>query len=302
MRISEVQNDLIKIEGVNFMKKNRIILVGIIILIGVISFMFYFSQGLKRRYESEVKEGIEKYKVENTALLTEDDMKGLPEPVKNYIRHVGAVGKPKIWNVRAEFDGKMKQDENKGWMQTYVTQYNFFENPVRMFYIYARMFGIPVYGLHAYKEEKGTMLIKAAGIVPVVNSKGSEMNASDTVTLFNDMCMFAPASLIDNRISWETVDARKVKATFENGPNKISAELFFNDKSELINFISNDRYMTISGGYKKLKWSTPVKEYKKLGEYNLISNASAVWQLEGREFKYAEFDLKSIEYNCSELK
>jgi len=60
--------------------------------------------------------------------------------------------------------------------------------------------------------------------------------------IFNDMCLFAPASLVDSRISWEEVDAFIVKATFINGGNKVSAELYFNEKGELVNFISNDRY------------------------------------------------------------
>lgn len=57
--------------------------------------------------------------------------------------------------------------------------------------------------------------------------------------------------------------------------------------------------MTVSGGYKKLKWSTPIHAYKKIGDYVFPSKASAIWQFEGREFKYGEFDVKEVEYNCT---
>jgi hypothetical protein len=32
-------------------------------------------------------------------------------------------------------------------------------------------------------------------------------------SLFNDMCLFAPATLIDPAMEWEPVDAQKVRAT-----------------------------------------------------------------------------------------
>lgn len=283
------------------MKKGRVYLVGIIVLIGVLGTMFNFSQGLKRTFESEVKADIARYKVENPEPVLESDIGKLPDLVKKYLDYVGVMGKSKIWNVRIDCDGRLKQDENKDWIPTSSLQYNFFERPIRMFYMDAKMLGMPVYGIHSYKEEKGTMLVKALGLIPVVDAKGPEMNASDTVTLFNDMCLFAPAALIDSRISWEEVNASTVKATLLNGGNKVSAELCFNEKGELVNFISKDRYMTVPGGYKKYEWSTPITGYKKIGDHLLPSNASAIWQLEGREFKYAEFNVKEVRYNCIEF-
>ena len=38
------------------------------------------------------------------------------------------------------------------------------------------------------------MRVKAAALVSVAEASGPEMDQSETVTLFNDMCMFAPAS------------------------------------------------------------------------------------------------------------
>lgn len=263
--------------------------------------MFYFPQGLKRKYEAEVKNGISKYLVERPELLTEPDIALLPKPLQKYLHYVNVVGKPKIWNVRAIFQGKMKFDENKKWMNIKAKQYNFFQSPTRIFYIEG-MLGVPIYGLHTYKEENGKMLIKLAGLITVADAKGPEATVSDTVTLFNDMCVFAPAALVQGNISWELLDELTVKGTFTNGGNMISAKLRFNEQGQLVNFISNDRYMYKSNGYQRLLWSTPIKEYKKYGDFMLPANASAVWHLPGREFKYAEFDLKEVEYNCALLK
>ena len=56
------------------------------------------------------------------------------------------------------------------------------------------------------------------------------MNKAETVTVFNDMCLLAPATLIDKRIEWVPVDSVSAKATFTNGPNKITATLYFNEQ------------------------------------------------------------------------
>jgi hypothetical protein len=91
------------------------------------------------------------------------------------------------------------------------------------------------------------MEIKIAGLFRVVDAKGFEMNRGETVTIFNDMCLLAPSTLTDRRIEWEIIDPRCVKAIFTNGEISIVATLIFNEKGEIINFISPDRYETADG-------------------------------------------------------
>lgn len=263
--------------------------------------MGFISQGVTMRYEKEVKTALGFYSKDSSEILTEKDIVNLPESVQKYIRYAGALGKPKIWNFRVEMGGKLRNDDKSGWMEIKTVQYNFIESPVRMFYIKGSMFGIPVYGLHAYKSEEGIMLIKVMGLFPVVDVKGTEMNISDTVTIFNDMCVFAPASLIDKRIAWETVDQNTVKATFTNGSNKVTAMLYFNERGELVNFVSDDRYR-IDKKAERLRWSTPIYSYKNYNGLNLSAKASALWHYPDREFSYADFDIQNVEYNVSEFK
>ena len=125
--------------------------------------------------------------------------------------------------------------------------------------------GIPAKGLHLYKDEKAIMIIRLAGLFKVADAKGFEMNQGETVTIFNDMCCMAPATLIDKNIQWKILDSLTVKATYTNGSIAISANLVFNEKGELINFISNDRFETADGKiYNSYPWSTPIKEYADL--------------------------------------
>jgi hypothetical protein len=84
------------------------------------------------------------------------------------------------------------------------------------------------------------MRVKAAALVPIVDLSGSEMNLGETVTMFNDLCVMAPAALIDPAIVWEPVDAFAARARFTNAGHTIVAELMFNKEDELTNFRSDD--------------------------------------------------------------
>lgn len=291
----------------------------IIIIISAIAVcvLVYLASGIRRAYEAEVQYGLKAYNDPNPGILTLEDIERLPAPVQKYLAYAGVIGKPKVWNFKVVCEGRMKASSDK-WMKITTVQYNFIKKPTRMYYLKADMSGIPCYGLHAYKHETGTMLVKILGLIPVVNGKGKEMNEGDCVTLFNDMCLVAPASLIDERITWETVDDLTAKATFTNGSIAVSALLYFNANGELVNFVSDDRYLSGTGAtYQKLRWSTPVKDYAGLvvGDVNrlpmqpdrngvkLASYAEAVWTMpDGTLLKYAEFNIKSVEYNGSELK
>ena len=126
------------------------------------------------------------------------------------------------------------------------------------------------------------------------------MDVAETVTFFNDMFCMAPATLIDKRIQWLEVDSNKVKAAFTNNGITIFAWLYFNDKGELINFISDDRYSADAG--KKLPWSTPLKDYKEINGYKLAGYAETIYSYPKADLCYGTFSLTNIKYNSKDFK
>ena len=102
---------------------------------------------MKKRYERTVRELLALEKGKAQGLLTEDDLTPLPEPVRNYIRLTGAVGREKVTSFRAEFEGGIRSDEKAAFMPLQSVQYNFTEPSSRIFYIVARKAGIPARGI-----------------------------------------------------------------------------------------------------------------------------------------------------------
>jgi hypothetical protein len=125
------------------------------------------------------------------------------------------------------------------------------------------------------------------------------MNVAETVTFFNDMSCLAPATLIDKRIKWLEADKDKVKAEFTNNGITISAWLYFNEKGELINFVSDDRYAADAG--KRLRWSTPMKDYKEFDEHKILGYAEAIYTYPTGDLVYGAFSFTGIEYNAKEF-
>jgi hypothetical protein len=160
--------------------------------------------------------------------------------------------------------GRIRNGRHGRWMPLAAEQYNVVSPPARLFYLNASMFGIPVQGYHRYVESAASMRVKAAALVPVVSAHGPEMTQSETVTIFNDMCVMAPATLIDQAIDWEGVDARIARARFTNAGHTIQAGLSFNDAGELTDFVSEDRYQISPDGKtsRRLRWSTPIRGYR----------------------------------------
>jgi hypothetical protein len=253
---------------------------------------------MKKIFKEEVKAGIERTSALQTKIITEKDLEHLPEIVQKYLHITGVVGKETVNNMKVVMTGKIRSNPKEPWMKLTATQFSFFDNSTRLYYIKASKLGIPVRVLHLYKNATASMTGKLFGLIKIFDYRGEKMNQAETVTMFNDMCLMAPSTLIDKNIKWQIIDPLTVRATFSNGNISIKADLIFNNNGSLVNFISYDRYAIDGKELKNYPWLTPVKEYSTFNDFKLASKASADYQTPDTTYSYAEFKLESIEYNC----
>ena len=271
---------------------NVIILV--VAMIGYATISFYNS------YHIDVQTAVKQTNAMTPSILTEVDIAGLPTPVQKYIRYTGSVGKPKVNNFKMECNGGIRKNAQSEWMPFTTEQYNFLDASKRLFFMKASMNHIPLAGYHCFKNGIAFMDIRLLSLFTVKYQAGKEMNIAETVTFFNDMCCMAPATLIDKRIKWLEVKGNNVKASFTNNNICISALLYFNDKGELINFVSDDRFAVSDKlTMKQVPWSTPLKDYKVINGYKLASYAGLIYRYTDGDFCYGTFNLKKIEYNAN---
>jgi len=275
----------------------------IIIIILTLAFSNVYSESMKDMYKNEVKIGLNRIGSKRPELITQKDLDNLPQIVQKYLIYCGVVGKEKVLNIRLKFEGKIRTSPEEKWLPFSAEQYSFFDKPTRIFFIKASKIGLPINGIHLYKDGTAIMKMKIANVFTILDTKGPELNQSETVTVFDDMCCLAPATLINKNIQWEIIDPLKVKAKFTNGRIKITAILIFNDKGELVNVTSNDRFETNDGkNYKICPWSAPISGYKAINGYKIPTLGSEIFNKPDKDFCYGEFTLKEIEYNCFEYK
>lgn len=263
----------------------------LVLLIAVI--MAFGSWQFERTYRKDVAEGKARSAAKMEQILSEKDIQHLPAIVQQYLRYTGCLHKLRPKKVYVVCEGEMR-DKGKDWFRFRSEQFDFFDVYTRLFFMKGRMYGMDVPGYHAYKNGTAAMQIKLAGLFPVVDAKGPELNKAETVTIFNDMCIMAPGSLADKRIQWEEIDALSARAVFTCGGNTISATLHFNTKGELINFVSDDRYAI--SDMKQYRFSTPVNEYRSFNGFRLASYGEAVWHYPEGPFTYGKFRMKEITY------
>jgi hypothetical protein len=200
------------------------------------------------------------------------------------------------------FTGDFRNGLDSRWMRFRSEQLNVFEDPGRAFLMRASMFGLPMEGLHVFRDGTATMQIKVASLVQVVDAKGPKMNQGETVTLFNDLCLMAPARLVDTqRIQWEAAGPLQARAKFTNRGVTIGALLSFGESGQLTDFLSNDRFLSADGkAYTSYPWSTPVRDYRSFDGRMVPSYGEAVWHTPEGELSYGRFTLVGIEYNLTE--
>lgn len=273
-------------------------LANVVVLVAAI--LGFFSAGptsLRAEYEREVGRGLARSAP--AAPVTEQDLAPLPLQVQRYLRLAGVVGQPRVRSYHIRFTGRIRGGPTAAWMPFVADQYSFADQPTRLFFMRAKMFGLPVDALHMYFGEQASMRVKVLSMVPMVNIAGSALAASETVTLFNDMCLMAPATLVDPKIRWEPVDAQRVKATFTNAGTTIQATLVFDDAGQLVDFVSDDRSALQPDNvtFVKQRWSTPVSKYKSFGPFRLMSFGEARYHPSTGEYAYGEFELQEVAYN-----
>lgn len=239
-----------------------------------------------------------------TGVVGEADLAHLPSPVASYLRRSGAIGQPRVASLHAQFHGRIRSATTKPWMTFTGEQVNTFGAiPHRLFFMDAELFGLPVEVLHVFEAGAASMRVRALSMFTMVDASGPDMDRAETVTVFNDLCVLAPAALVDAPVTWQALDEHRVRGAYTYGVNTVTAELTFNEDHELVDFSSDDRATASADGktFTARRWSTPISGYRRLGASHLGTVGEAHWQGPDGEFAYLEYRLDDVTYNAADL-
>ncbi len=277
-------------------------LANLILLLGAIyGFLTQGPVSFQAQFERDVALGVAGPMVV-PATVTEADLAMLPEPVQGYLRATGVVGRPRVRNYRAHFRGRMRSGPDAPWMPFEAEQQSFVQPSERLFLMHATMHGLPVEVFHRLVDGAATMRVRLLGALTLVDASGPVMDHSETVTLFNDMCILAPGSLLEASIHWQPIDARSARASFTNGKDTITAVLTFDAAGLLNDFVSEDRSRASADGrtFTPQRFSTPLRDYRSYRGQLLASYGETHFHPPQGEFAYGEFHILDVQFNVSE--
>jgi hypothetical protein len=237
--------------------------------------------------------------VRPSPIVTDADLAPLPPLMQMYLRRVGAVGRPRVRNMRVLFNARMRSSATAPWMPSTATQYEFFDPPARLFYMNATRGGVPIDVFHRYVDTAATFQVRIASLFSVVDKSGPVLTRSETVTLMNDIVVMAPAAVLDLPFTWKVDSDRSLLATFTNAGNTVSATLTFDAAGDLVGFLSNDRTQEDTKGSRNVPWSTPISGYREVDGIRLGALGDANWVEASGEWTYGRFEIRSIAYDVA---
>ncbi len=213
----------------------------------------------------------------------------LPLPVQRYFRLVLNEGQPYISNARILHDGRFKADLKKNWMPISGKQYFTTETPGFIWKGVTSLF--TAYDM--FFEEKGNLKVFFLSIYKIVDGKGPEFNQGELLRWLAESVWFPTNLLPTEKMIWAGLDDLSATLTFNHNALKLQYKVSFNTLGEITE-LETQRYMD----KKRLEtWIARISDYKRINNMLVPTNIEALWKLSNKDFSYAQFAVKKIEYD-----
>jgi len=268
--------------------------VAALVLAIIIFFEIPYSK-TKNRFKKDVRSYKNKF-APKTDVFREEDIEPLPTPVKNFFYVSGFIGKTKMTRMTT-FMPKVPllTDTNKPPMICDYTLNIFIDEPVRLAYIKTSIAGIPFEGYDSTQDGVGFMKGVIAKLITVFNTKGSEMDKGQLLTLLGE-CVTVPSLMLTPYVKWEPIDDTHTKATINYKGISGSGIFTFDDKGFVKSFETNERIRAGTDGkiIDNPKWSLSYADYVEKNNLYLPSSIATTWHLKDCDLVY--FKASNVEF------
>jgi hypothetical protein len=253
---------------------------------------------MKKRVRSEVAGLFEKEKdAVITRKITEEDLAGLPEPVRRYLRFTQIIGKERARTVRLKQKGFFRTRTDQKWMPLRAEEYFTVDPPGFLWYGKMRMFSfVNVAAIDKFSNGKGRLDVKLMSLFKVADAMGEEYDQAELLRYLSEMIWF-PSGFLSEYIRWEPLNSESARATIRVAEITATADVYFNQEGQIANLVA-ERYMDVGGGAILKTWSTPIQEYAEINGIMVPVKAEGVWKLSSGDFPYVRItEILNLEYN-----
>ena len=261
----------------------------------ILAFMLISCHSPERVFLSELAE-LQSSGRTDSKQITGASIANLPEPVQRYLHHCGFVGIPMtnhaeiIWH-----DSHIKMKPAQKWMRLKTYQHNFVDEPCRLAYMRANMFGfIPFEGRDKYQNGGGQMFGALGRMIKVFDARDAETSRGAAIVVLAEV-LLVPLYAIQPYIHWEAVDDLTANARLVHKGIDVGGTFHFNDKGEYIRFTTNERpFSSPKGGYEQQSYTIEIRSYQHQGDIRVAGEVAAIWNLPEGDFEYWKGTIKEV--------
>ena len=270
-------------------------IINVIILIAVIT--AFGEWNFNKQIDREIKSIFQTVNLNERKIITPQMLSALPNPVKNWLKNSGVVGREDIHSVSLKQKGWMKTSPNqKEWNETIAEQYFAIDKPSFLWHVKMKLFSlIETQGVDHFSDGKGQMQIRLLSLIPIVNSSGTKIDEGALQRYLAEIVWF-PSAALSPYIKWEPLDSNSAKATMNYKGTVGSVIFYFNGRGEVLKLFAN-RYKENTDNAKREKWLITIKEIKELNGIKIPAKSEITWQLSSGPFTWYKVEIENIKYN-----
>ena len=231
--------------------------------------------------------------------VREEDLAGLPDAARRYLRFMGIVGKPVTWSFEAVFSGRFRVDVSRPWSPARAVQYNTIHPPMRVFLLSLRFAGLPVRAVDSYTNGQGRMRGRLLGLKTVVDDASPETTTGELSTYLSELVVLLPSALLESDIAWRERDADSFDLTLRDHGMSVTGTVLLDERGACKEFSTMDRYYAPgpSQPLRRTRWTLTSGDIREVAGRKVDARAVATWHPPEGDEPYADFTLDRIEWN-----
>lgn len=231
------------------------------------------------------------------AIVTEDALSELPEPVQRCLRRTGVVGQRVPQAVTLSQDGQIRASTEAKWLR-FKARETYTINPPSFTWKAALKIGGITLGraTDTLEQGRGRMHVRLLGLKDIVDATGPDMDQGSVMRWFNETMWF-PAVWATDLISWQPIDDNTALGSLTVGDQTVEAEFRFDSDGRFVDFRA-DRYRDIGDGFEVRPWRTPITGHSNFNGIELPARGSGVWELDDGDFEYIQIRVTDVGYDA----
>jgi hypothetical protein len=225
--------------------------------------------------------------------VSEQDLQGVPEPIRRWLRYSQVVGTERPTTVRLRQQGEF-QMEKRRWLPYEAEQYFTTDPPAFLWKASFRMLPlVSVVGRDQYRHGEASLQMHILSLFPVANKSGGGLNQGDLLRYLGELQWFPAAALADY-LTWEELGPNSARATISYGGITAPMTFVFDADGRLLEERAI-RYNDARG--RNERWVNRNDSDQMFGGIRVPAVGEARWEYDSEPYPYIRWHLTDLEQN-----